>query len=287
MVLDDVAGLTEQLEADEPEQLRPGGDHSYEHVVGQVDASSQRAPRRGRSPGPARPSLRARGRRGRADAPRRRSRGERGWSATPGRSCPPERRSPGPASRTAGCTRGGAPRPTSGSRVRRGEEPSRWWPPDGGCPLDLLTEGVVGVDDQHRQELVAAGDVAIDARRHHPQLAGDRTQRQPGGAFRRQLPSRFGLDRRDDLGRVLARGLPRSVASAHCGRSHVRNVSTALVLERQSCFTDEHDDLHHDPLPRTRHVHTPRLQPDGRPPDPLGHQRQGLARARGARPHVG
>src|ERR1700722_15167479 len=47
--------------------------------------------------------------------------------------------------------------------------------------LDGLAQGVVTLDDQRGQQLVPAGEVAVDGRRHHAQLPGHGPQRQRGG----------------------------------------------------------------------------------------------------------
>ena len=68
--------------------------------------------------------------------------------------------------------------------------------------LDGRAQGVVTLDDQRGQQLVPAGEVAVDGRRHHAQLPGHGPQRQGGGTVGGQpgpgdvgdLPGQLGAD---------------------------------------------------------------------------------------------
>ena len=69
--------------------------------------------------------------------------------------------------------------------------------------IDLVGEVGVGVDEQQRQQLVAAGHIPIDRRRHHAEVAGDGTQRQPGRAvFHQMAPAELDDLRLDPFARV-------------------------------------------------------------------------------------
>ena len=219
---------------DQAEQLGPGGDHRHDHVVGQVDAGG--VADRGEVP-PQRGGQRVRHRRRASqhavamgvgddaddrqrDARRRADRVLRRLVAGHRRAVQqgvlvrvvdrPRRARPGRRRRSA------RPASAAGRRRRR--------------LLDGRAEGVVGLDDQQRQQLVAAGDVAVHRRRHHAELAGHGAQRQRGGAVGRQLVAPGAHDLRRDLGSRPFRGHPWRSACDQCARSAVTNVSTALAF---------------------------------------------------------
>ena len=75
-------------------------------------------------------------------------------------------------------------------------------------PFDAVGQVGVRVGEQHREQLVAPGDIAVHRRRHHAEVTGDGPDGQTGGALGRQLPAA----QRDDL-RLDA--LPRLLALAH------------------------------------------------------------------------
>src|ERR1700733_9778025 len=98
--------------------------------------------------------------------------------------------------------------------------------------LGDLPHGVVGVDDQRGQQVVAAREVAVQRRGHHAELARDCAQRQSLRARLGQLPA--GLLR--DLARQLGTSaLPRGGAGldwAHLAPRHNRDqlIQTRAVL---------------------------------------------------------
>ena len=178
---------------------------------------------------------------GRHDGRRRRCRRAPAWCAKPARSCPAAPRSRAPGSRRAARTRAGWPTAHVAHRAAGREEPLRAaWPRRGAAAASTSrAEGVVGLDDEERQQLVPAGHVAVDGRRHHADLAGHGAQRQTGGAVGRQLAPGRGQDLGGDLGTAPARGRPCTVGHRHqCARSHVTNESTALAFSSDVVFTD-------------------------------------------------
>ena len=70
------------------------------------------------------------------------------------------------------------------------------------CLVELggRADGVVGVDDQRGQQLVAAREVAVDRRGGHVHLAGDGAQRERGGSDLGELLAGDGLDLAGELG---------------------------------------------------------------------------------------
>src|SRR5882757_1494674 len=60
--------------------------------------------------------------------------------------------------------------------------------------LRVLTEGVVRVDDEGGQQVVPAGEVAVERRGDHAELTGDGPQGQSRGAFGQELAARLLLD---------------------------------------------------------------------------------------------
>ena len=70
-------------------------------------------------------------------------------------------------------------------------EPSRGdvRPAVGGRPFGRHTDRVVRLDDQRGEQLVTAGEVAVDRRGSHLQLTGDRPQRQRRGPLFGEVPS--------------------------------------------------------------------------------------------------
>ena len=72
---------------------------------------------------------------------------------------------------------------------------------DGGVRLLAgVTEGVVGLDDERGQQGIAAGEVAIDRRRRHAEVARHRPQRQPRGTVLGELVAGTAGDLGDELG---------------------------------------------------------------------------------------
>ena len=56
-------------------------------------------------------------------------------------------------------------------------------------PFDAVGQVGVRVGEQHREQLVAPGDIAVHRRRHHAEVTGDGPDGQTGGALGRQLPA--------------------------------------------------------------------------------------------------
>ncbi len=168
--------LAEQLEADHPEQLRPR-DHGTDQRV-RRNRRTRRPPRghpaiprrrrptgrerrgqRGRLPGERagrraapRAAPRARPRTARPGRPRR-------TPAAPGprgRSSPRGRGSRAPGNRRSARTRAGSTGPSRGWRGRRRSSAPGPAPAPASRLLRRLAEGVVGVDDQRGQQVVAA-----------------------------------------------------------------------------------------------------------------------------------
>ena len=92
------------------------------------------------------------------------------------RPCPAARRSPAPGCRRSARTRAGGPAPSRARRGRWRRSGRRRSPRStrGLGRLDRRAHGVVGVDDQRGQQVVAAGEVAVDGRRHHARSPGPR-----------------------------------------------------------------------------------------------------------------
>ena len=78
--------------------------------------------------------------------------------------------------------------------------------------LDRLAEVVEGPDQQRGQQRVAAGEVAVDRRRGHLEVAGDLPHRQRGRPDLGQLDARAVEDRPGQLGAGEGAG------GAGCGR---------------------------------------------------------------------
>src|SRR6266511_355156 len=80
-----------------------------------------------------------------------------------------------------------------------------------GCG-ERVGDGVVGVDAQRAEQLVVAGEVAVQGRGGGAHLPGDRAQRQRAGPLLGELLARQGLD-------LLNGGLPLPVAARQwrCG----------------------------------------------------------------------
>ena len=87
-------------------------------------------------------------------------------------------------------------------------------------------EIVVCVDDQRREQVVTAGEVAVDRRADHAQVAGDAAQRQS----RRTAPSQLGagevLDLRSQLGTHTLR------ATAHLADGTTATATSAFEVKR-------------------------------------------------------
>ena len=104
---------------------------------------------------------------------------------------PPGPRSRAPASRRPARTRADGPWPSS----RTAPHAARQRPSEVASgvvrrrPLRGRAERVVRVDDQGGEQVVAAGEVAVDGRAGHAELPGDGAQRQRGGAVRGELPA--------------------------------------------------------------------------------------------------
>src|SRR5690625_2885681 len=103
------------------------------------------------------------------------------------------------------------------------------------CGVHGVREVVEGVHEQQGQQLVAAGDVAIERRGDHPHLPGDLAQRQSGHALRLELGA-------GDLEDALHGLLPRLLAGRRSGLSGhapilARTESTALAIPPRAVFT--------------------------------------------------
>ena len=96
--------------------------------------------------------------------------------------------------------------------------------------LDRVGQFGVSIDEQQCQQLIAAGDVPVHGRGHHPQLTRDRAQGQPRCSLADQLVSaQF-----DDATFDAVAGL---LAFAH-GPSLTQTEITALALVSVACHPD-------------------------------------------------
>ena len=155
-----------------------------------------------------------------------------------------------------------------------------------------LADGVVGVDDEGGQQVVAAGEVAVERGGDHAQLAGDGAQRELGGAFGGELSARLLLDGRGDLdpgpcpGALIAL-MGQCATIGACTRTRAATKTRALLLlmraplvhtdlKREQCSRKESERIPGThPMtggpgtvharPEARLVHRQRLQPRRRP----------------------
>jgi deazaflavin-dependent oxidoreductase (nitroreductase family) len=183
--------LSEHLEADHAEQHRPEQDGPADH--GRVDLdpeavaySRQVGPERSRDRHGRRPvddvpdtdPLGDEGDKG-ADHPRPRFRRPLARRLVPRYGTAVEQRIP----------RGLPDRPLAHGDADREDLGVPGGPGQLGEPrVDDVAELGVRVDDEQRQQLVAARDVSVHRRRHHPEITGDRAERQRGGTVLRQMP---------------------------------------------------------------------------------------------------
>ena len=141
-----------------------------------------------------------------------------------------------------------------GVRRRLGQRPGpdrtadRAHPPGVVGPVDRLerrvhgvAELVVAVHDQQGQQLVAAGDVAVDRGRDQPEVAGDGAQRQGRGAVRGQVLAADADDVTHGLlaGPGAGRGSVRHRHSVAHQRAAVTKESSALALGSQMRHPDQ------------------------------------------------
>ena len=80
--------------------------------------------------------------------------------------------------------------------------------------LGGLTDGVVGLDDERREQLVAAGEVPVDRRGRHAESASDGPKGQVG-AHLRELPPGLAHDLLGDLGAGTRPGGGRGAGNGH------------------------------------------------------------------------
>ena len=117
-----------------------------------------------------------------------------------------------------------------------------------------VAEFVVSVDDEQRQQFVAALDVPVDGGRHDAEVACDGPQRQGGGADRGQL---FASDPRDVLQRLLAgafswcswHGVQRGNFRERCQQTRallltMRSSGSILESDREQCSRIAEIDSH-------------------------------------------
>ena len=108
--------------------------------------------------------------------------------------------------------------------------------------LDGLADGVVSVDDQCRQQLVAAAEVPVDRRRHHAQVPGDGAQRERGGSLGRQTcPGDVG----DLAGDLRASPFPGRSVSRHAPTIAEQSTQTRAALH----YRPAHDRHRGTPAP--------------------------------------
>ena len=246
--------------------------------------SGQRAARRRRRAGPPRWASRDHGDQGQADPGAR------------GRRWPAARRSRARASRRSGRTRADGRPPSRGPRRQTATQRSTGSAAPAARPARprRRRRRVVGVDDEGGEQVVAAGEVAVERGGDHAQLAGDRAQRQACGPLGGQLPSGLLLDRRGhfDSGPFpgsadRTHGLQCATRREHRPRTRAlllffpsdgtgtlfSSESTAhrtgdVLMSEQAAARDE-----------ARLVHRQRPQPHRRLADPAGPERLGLAGA--------
>ena len=89
----------------------------------------------------------------------------------------------------------------------------RWLGPRGGA-LGGLADGVVGLDDERREQLVAAGEVPVDRRGRHAERPRDGPKRQVGADLG-ELPAGLAHDLLGDLGPGTCPGGGRGAGDGH------------------------------------------------------------------------
>ena len=183
-VVDRADEVAEQLEAD---QSRRAGSRP-------ASARADASPAAGRAPRTAAASSASTGRSARRGSRRRAATPARAASRSdaaeddrrPGRRrrrCPRGARSRAPASRRAARTRAdGASAQPRTARQTASQRPGVARGRGVVGRLGRVAEGVVAVDDQRGEQVVAAREVAVDRRGDHAELPGDRAQREAGGA---------------------------------------------------------------------------------------------------------